>query len=253
MINIVVPMAGLGSRFVGLEAAPKPLIEVEPGKLMIDYVIGYLSLPEPHRFIFVCRQEHVDRFNLDRLLPSKTSAAEIVSTRILTRGPAASALLAAGSIDSTDELIVAYCDCYLEVDFTVSLATFRSRGADGGMLLYPSDSPNDSYAITNSDGWVLRVAEKQVISCEATAGLYYFRQGRDYVSAARSMIAEAPSDGPEHFVSTVYNALIGRGQKVLSIPIKRTERIEMGTPADLAEARAWLRASKMTSAAGGGR
>jgi NDP-sugar pyrophosphorylase family protein len=240
MINIVVPMAGLGSRFEGTgEVSPKPLIEVFPGTRMIDLVVEYLSVREPHQFIFVCLGAHTEAHGYLRTLAPPAGRSEVVVTESVTRGPAMTALLARNLIDNGDELLVAYCDLFLDIDVLAFIHALRQSGAAGGLLTYPSTSAAESYAQLAADGTVLRTAEKQVISPDATAGLYYFRHGRDFVAGTVAMAAASPS-GPELFVAPVYNQLIARGQHVRSYPISRSRRIEMGTPADLAEARAWF-------------
>src|SRR5215216_5252933 len=113
MINIVVPMAGRGSRFAGMENdVPKPLIQVVPGKAMIEYVIDYLTFAEPHRFIFVCLATHERFCGFKEFFHGKTSSHEIVLASEITAGPAASVLLAEPFIDNENELIVAYCDMF---------------------------------------------------------------------------------------------------------------------------------------------
>jgi hypothetical protein len=109
MINIVVPMAGNGSRFVKTgQIIPKPLIEVLHGKRMIEYVIDYATLPEPHRFIFVCLEDHHRAH--DCFLKQSTNNYELIVSKNVTSGPAATALLAKELVDDSSELIIAYCD-----------------------------------------------------------------------------------------------------------------------------------------------
>ncbi|WP_197703920.1 hypothetical protein [Cohaesibacter sp. ES.047] len=56
MLNIVIPMAGAGSRFAAAGyKLPKPLIEVQ-GVPMIKLVIKNLRTTTPHRFVFICQQ-----------------------------------------------------------------------------------------------------------------------------------------------------------------------------------------------------
>lgn len=240
MINVVVPMAGRGSRFARTHyGLPKPLIEVQPGKRMVDYVIDYLTLPEPHRFIFVCLGEHDRAYNLKSYFRRKTSGHEIIITESVTAGPAASALLAERFIENDEELLVAYCDMFLTIDMARFLAWSRRRGADGSVIAYPSTNPMDSYAKIDVNGRVTETAEKVLISDTATAGLYYFRSGRDFVLAARKMLANKPSRGIELFVSPCFNELIRRGKVVLAYSIRRDEKIEMGTPDDLRRSQLW--------------
>ncbi len=237
MITIVVPMAGRGSRFAGTaEPLPKPLIEVLPGRRMIDYVVRYLTLDEPHRFVFVCLGEHDRRFDFAHTLAPQAGGIELALTETVTRGPAASALLAERFMDD-GELLIAYSDNYLTTDMAAYLEHVRARGADGAVVVYPSQGAMESYVTIDTAGCVLRAAEKEVISLTATAGLYYFRRGRDFADAARRMIAREDAREREFFVCPVYNELIADGKLVVAYPIQRGEKIEMGSPEDLAEAR----------------
>ena len=117
----------------------------------------------------------------------------------------------------------------------------RKRGVDGGLFVYPSRDPMESYAVLDASGGVLRTAEKLRISDHATAGLYYFRRGSVYASAAAARIARDAANAVEPFVCPVYNELIDAGHPVAAWPIERHRNIEMGTPDDLAEARLHLR------------
>ncbi len=241
MINIVVPMAGRGSRFAGSEEnTPKPLIEVEPGKRMIEYVIDYLTLPEPHRFIFVCLEHHHRRYDFHGLFRPWVNDYQLVLTNTVTSGPAASALLAKDFVDNDSELLIAYCDCFFTVHPSSFVQHARRHRADGALIIYPSDSALDAYAEIDGDGRVVRTAEKEIISTTAAAGFYYFREGRDYVAAAGEMIATAADHRVEFFVCPAYNELIRQGKTVVPFLIERDQKIEMGTREDLARSRQWL-------------
>jgi NDP-sugar pyrophosphorylase family protein len=241
MINIVVPMAGRGSRFAGTNEWPKPLIEVIEGKRMIEFVIDYLTLAEPHRFFFVCLAEHERAFGISQMLRQKVPTSKVILTETVTRGPAASAHLASPFIDIGEELLVAYCDSFLTIDMAHYLNHARSMRADGMVGIYPSRNPMESYAEVDSCGSVLKTAEKSVISPNATAGLYYFRRGQDFVSAAERTMAREVDSGTELFVCPLYNELIAERKSVTSYPMRRSQSVEMGTPEDLSRSRLFLR------------
>lgn len=236
MLNIVVPMAGRGSRLAAAGQSPKPFIEVESGRPMISYVVEHLRFAEPHRFVFVARADKARDHGFADLLARLAPSHELVLVDAVTGGPAETTLLATPRVADDDELIVAYCDCYFTIDLDAALSRWRRRDADGGVLIYPSRGPMEAYALLSADGLVEHIAEKRVISADAVAGLYYFRRAGDFVTAARQTLAAAPS-GTEVFVSSVYNALIARGGVVPGERIDREQRVEMGTTADLALAR----------------
>ena len=209
---------------------------------MIDLVIDRLVRIRDHRFVFCCLKSHVDEFGLDEHLRRHVANALIVTTDVVTRGPLETALLAAPHIDTSDEVFVAYCDGFMDIDLNAALEGFRAATADGGLFLFPSKGVMNSYATVDPNGRVTRVAEKQVISAEATFGQYYFRQGSRFLSLARATLADADPQGPEVFVSVVYNRLIAEGGLVLARRFDRNARVEMGTPDDLARLRAHLAA-----------
>ena len=234
-------MAGNGSRFAESgESEPKPFIQVVPGKRMVEYAIEYLTVDEPHRFIFVCLKRHDLAFGLKGFFSARTDNFDLVLTEKVTSGPAASALLADNLIETPDELLIAYCDCFLNIDVDEFLGRMRKSAADGGLITYPSTGGMEAYVELASDGRVLRTAEKQRIGPLAAAGLYYFKDGQQFVRAARRMIADDQQHGRESFVCPVFNNLIAAGKSVLSHRIERAQRIEMGTPEDLASSRLWL-------------
>jgi NDP-sugar pyrophosphorylase family protein len=239
MIAIVVPMAGNGARFVAERYdVPKPLIEVEPGRRMIDYVIASLSDIGPHHFYFVCRSAHVEAYDLKHHFAARTEAFTIVEAPGPTRGPASSALLAAPHLDGDGDLLIAYSDGFLAIDMRRFIERCRASGADGVIPTYPSVNPAYSYARIDPSGRILETAEKRRISPSALAGQYYFRRGRDFIAAARRMIALERTAAGEFFVAPVYNELIADGATVLAHPIPPAADIDLGTPADLERFRA---------------
>ena len=75
-MNILIPMAGAGSRFEQAGYTfPKPLIEIH-GKPMIQKVVENLNLEG--RFIFLVQKEHYEKYALQYLLPLIAPGSEIV-------------------------------------------------------------------------------------------------------------------------------------------------------------------------------
>ncbi len=115
-VNIVIPMAGEGSRFrqVGYHK-PKPFIDVA-GRPMVEWVFGNLDSPliSP-RFIIIVRKEHDERWDLARKLRSIRPGLDVVYCDKLTDGAACTTLLARPLIDNDTPLLVANADQYMEV------------------------------------------------------------------------------------------------------------------------------------------
>lgn len=236
MLNIVVPMAGAGSRFaaVGFKD-PKPLIPVH-GKPMIQWVIHNLRPTEPHRFIFICQRAHVRQYGLTPLLQRWAPGCQVIQLDVLTEGAACTVLQARHLIDDANPLMIANSDQYIDIDINRYLQASRAKGLDGLIMTMHADDPKWSYASRGPTGHVTRVAEKQVISNEATVGIYNFARGSDFVGAAQAMIARGERVNGEFYVAPTYNALIAQGRKIgiHNIGQEGDGMHGLGTPDDLA-------------------
>lgn len=236
MLNIVIPMAGAGSRFakVGYKE-PKPLIPVH-GVPMIQLVIDNLRPSTPHRFIFICRSEHLHSFDLDRKL--KTWAGEnsvVLSVDQLTEGAACTVLLAKHLFDNDEPLMIANCDQYVDASIDAYLADMDRRDLDGLIMTLTADDPKWSYVALDEVGHVTECVEKKVISQHATVGIYNYRKGCDFVRAAEAMIAKDLRVNNEFYVAPVYNQLIEQGGKfgIYGVGAEGDGMYGLGIPTDL--------------------
>ncbi|MBQ9306952.1 MAG: glycosyltransferase family 2 protein [Clostridia bacterium] len=212
MLNIVIPMAGRGSRFANAGyAQPKPLIDVY-GHPMIAYVVKNITPKRPHRFIFVCQKEHLEAFALADTLHSMCGECEIVTIDHITEGAACTVLLAKQFIDSQDPLMIANSDQYVDTDINRYLDAMGDR--DGLIMTMPAEDPKWSYIRCDAQGLVTLVREKQVISHEATVGIYNYAHGADFVRYAEEMIAKDIRVGGEFYVAPVYNEMIAGGKRI---------------------------------------
>lgn len=235
MINIVIPMAGKGSRFANAGySCPKPLIPVH-GKPMIQVVIENLRPQCEHRFIFICQNQHIQQYNLNSLLPALTPHPEIIGIDKITEGQACSVLLAKQFINTDTPLLTANSDQYIDTSIDDYLKDMSTRSLDGLIMTMKADSPKWSYARTNQQGMVVEVAEKRVISPNATVGIFAFRHGHDFVSAAEKMISENMRVNGEFYTSPCYNYLIQEGKRIgiYDIGSEGNGMYGLGIPEDL--------------------
>lgn len=213
MLNIVIPMAGRGSRFVdkGYEQ-PKPLIEVH-GRPMIQLVIENIRPSCEHRFVFLCRNEHLREHALGEQLERWAPGCVVIGIDQVTEGAACTVLLAREHINTEHPLMIANCDQWVDVDIDVYLASLEDS-ADGLIMTMWADDPKWSF-VELARGRATRVVEKEVISNHATVGIYNFKRGSDFVWAAERMIEQQLRVNDEFYVAPVYNQLIDVGRKVV--------------------------------------
>ena len=228
-LTVLIPMAGAGSRFakVGYKV-PKPLIEFN-GKPMIKHVIDNLNMDA--QFVFVVQKEHYEKYNLGSYLELMVPGCQIVQTDGLTAGAACTTLLAKDFINNDRHLLIANSDQFVQWSSCEFMYSMLCDDADGGILTFEANDPKWSYVKLNSDGYACEVAEKKVISNEATVGIYYWKRGSDYVRLAEQMIAADIRVNNEFYVCPVYNELFKEKSRV---KIFRAEHMwGLGTPEDL--------------------
>jgi NDP-sugar pyrophosphorylase family protein len=235
MINIVVPMAGAGSRFSSAGyKQPKPFIEIF-GKPMIQWVIENLETKRDHRFIFICQEKHVSEYQFDIILKQICPNSLVVPINIWTQGAAETVLFASKMIDNDNPLVIANSDQYIEYNLEGFYESVSTGNANGSILTMNSSSPKWSYISYDEDSQVIEVREKEVISDEATVGIYGFRRGEDFVRCARRMIEKDLRVNGEFYVAPVYNELIQEGCKIRfeNIGSDAKQMNGLGTPEDL--------------------
>lgn len=227
-MNILIPMAGAGSRFASQGYTfPKPLIEIY-GKPMIQFVVENINIKA--NYIFIVQKEHYQKYNLNYLLPLIAPKCNIVQVDGLTEGAACTTLLAKKFVDNDKPLLIANSDQYVEWNSSDFLYKMQNQKVDAGILTFESTHPKWSY-VKVENGLVTEVAEKKPISNIATVGIYYWKQGRDYVKYAEQIISKNIRVNNEFYVCPVFNEAVQDNKKISIFNIEKMWGI--GTPEDL--------------------
>ena len=224
--NILVPMAGLGSRVIkeGFKV-PKQIINIKD-KHLIDISLDCLNYKDCN-LIFVLRDEHVYNHHMDELLIKKFGAdISIVVLDQLTDGSVCSCLFAEQLIDNDAPLVIHTLDIEFRPVFDPHV--METLDADGLILTFKSNSTNYSYAQLDKDGNVIKTAEKKAISPNACVGIYGFKKGSDFCKYAREMIERDLRTKNEFYISPLYNVLIEDGKKIVTEDVDKMHIF--GTP-----------------------
>jgi HAD superfamily hydrolase (TIGR01509 family) len=230
-MNVLIPMAGAGSRFAKVGYTfPKPLIDVK-GKPMIQVVAEMLNVEA--NFIYIVQKSHREQYNLDTLLNLITPNCKIVEVDGMTEGAACTTLLAKELINNDSPLILSNSDQFIEWDSTEFMYKMNEKDYDGGIICFPATHPKWSFAKTDENNIISEVAEKNPISDQATAGIYYWKKGSDYVKYAEQMIEKDIRVNNEFYVCPVYNEAIQDNKIVYNHKIPAENMWGLGTPEDL--------------------
>jgi beta-phosphoglucomutase-like phosphatase (HAD superfamily)/dTDP-glucose pyrophosphorylase len=228
-LNILIPMAGAGSRFQQAGYTfPKPLIEVN-NKPMIQVVVENLNIDA--NYIYVVQKSHREKYNLDTMLNLITPGCKIVEVDVLTEGAACTALLAKDFINNDNPLFFANSDQFVEWDSNEFMYKMQESNCDGGIVTFKATHPKWSFARIDDNGFVTEVAEKNPISDNATVGFYYWKHGSDFVKYAEQMIEKNIRVNNEFYVCPVYNQAIEDSKKIRIF--ESGKMWGLGTPEDL--------------------
>jgi len=234
-MNIVIPMAGAGSRFACAGYTdPKPLIPIH-GVPMIKVVIDNCTPSRAHRFIFICQSAHVATYGLLEKLEAWAPGCVLVEIDGLTEGTACTVLQAKHLIDDDTPVMIVNSDQYCDVDIDAYLQAMDNSDADGLIMTMKANDPKWSFVGFDEQGFINRVVEKEAISDEATVGVYNFKSGRQLVAALQTMIDNDLRVNGEFYVAPAYNEIIAGQGKVVhhNIGSEACGMYGLGIPADL--------------------
>lgn len=228
-MNVVIPMAGNGSRFSSAGYTfPKPLIEVN-GKPMIQTVVDNLAIDA--NFIFIVQKEHRLKYNLDSMLSLISPDCDIIEVENVTEGAACTVLLAEKFINNDQPLVIANSDQYIEWNSLDFFYKMNEQNLDAGIVTFNSTHPKWSYAKLDQNGYVIEVAEKNPISDIATVGVYWWKKGSDFVKYAQQMIHKNIRINNEFYVCPVFNEALLDDFKIKNFDV--LNMWGLGTPEDL--------------------
>lgn len=216
MLNVLIPLAGSSIFFENSNYMyPKPLIEVK-GRPMIQHVIEDLqTIKDEINFIFAVNAQDCRKFYIDNVLRLLTNQkADIIKIDKETAGAACTALLAIESINNDDPLIISNGDQCFDIPLDQFITSFKERNLDAGVVCFDSVHPRWSYALMDKDGQVIETSEKKPISNSAIAGLFYFKHGKDFVTAAMKSIKKDASVDSRYYIAPVLNELVLENRKI---------------------------------------
>jgi bifunctional N-acetylglucosamine-1-phosphate-uridyltransferase/glucosamine-1-phosphate-acetyltransferase GlmU-like protein len=247
-IQLIIPMSGIGKRFIdaGYDV-PKYLIEVN-GKLIIEHVVNLF--PGVEDVTFVCNCLHIGKYNLEKILRDIKPNCKInVVSDYDRKGPVHSISKIFDFINDDKEVIISYCDYGTDWNFDKFLLDTRKRDADGAIACYKGFHPHmlgsDNYAFCKEkDRFLIEIKEKESFTDNkmdeyASNGTYFFKNGKILKKYFKELIDKDINIKGEYYVSMVYNLLVKDKLKVSLFEI--VKMLQWGTPYDLEIYKGWLR------------
>lgn len=248
-LRVVIPMSGLGSRFAEAGYREiKPLIPVM-GKPIVEWVCD--MFPGADAFLFICREEHLETTNLREELQRIRPEGQIVSIPGHKLGPVYAVHCAADLINDDEEVVVNYCDFFMDWDFGDFRETMQQNSSAGGIPCYTGFHPHllhaeNVYAVCKTDHQMhlTDIREKHRFDPDPeknyhSAGTYYFRSGKLMKQVFAEMLdrPDLVLNG-EYYVSLAYRPMLENNMDILVYDGIR-HFCQWGTPRDLQEFQNW--------------
>lgn len=247
-MKLIVPMSGLGSRFIAAGyTAPKPLILVE-GKPIIAHVLD--MFPSISDVTFICNEDHLANTEMRAILTALRPDATIISTLSKKLGPVHALTYTFAHLPDDEPVIVSYCDFTQSWDFEAFQTKAAAENFAGAVPAYTGFHPHllrrNLYAgiQTNDVGMMSAIQEKHCFTPNPedslhSSGVYYFSSGALLKETSTKMIAEQNTLNGEYYVSMLYPYLLEDNLPMYVPPV--THFMQWGTPEDLEEYEAWSR------------
>ena len=235
-MNVLVLLSGSSQSFKDAGFIyPKNLTEMA-GKPLIQHVMQSLAPLKKSNANFICtlRQDENQAQHTGKVLQLMDPDIRVLEITGNTSGAACSALIAVDHIDNDSPLVITNGDQILQdIDIPKVVQTFRKNDWDAGVIVFEDIHPRWSFVKCDEKGMVIEAAEKRPISKYATAGFYYFKQGRDFIAAAKEMIKKDAHLNGLFYICPAINEMVLRQAKVGIYQIERTNYRSLATPADV--------------------
>jgi hypothetical protein len=229
-INIVIPMAGLGSRFKieGFKNI-KPLIPLN-GKTFIEWSVDSVDFKNIEtQFIFIILEEHrnIVYNHLKYIKPN----CIILSVPEVTRGAVETALTAENYINNDTPLIITNSDQIFEWNKEKYIEYLKNTNTNADVIVVNSNTNKFSYILLDEHNYGVKLTEKEVISNNALVGIHYWKHGKFFVESGRELINKNIRTNNEFYISLSYNILIDKNIKVTCYKLSDNEKyLSIGTP-----------------------
>lgn len=236
MVQLVIPMAGLGSRFASQGyPLPKPFLPIG-GKTMLETVVENLYCDGLQKLVLVLREEHSNQFTsvlkkVEAFLGEKSVQLSVVLLSQLSEGPAHSVFLARHELELDAPLLIANSDQFVRGGVSDIYDSEALKKGQNAIYVIESNDPKWSFATLDARGFVYNVVEKEVVSNHATAGIYLFHSAKEFLGGFSRQVTKDDRTNNEFYVGPVFN-YIESPTRCIYLGKDRQRFFGLGTPED---------------------
>ena len=224
MNNLVIPAAGLSSRFPGMK--PKWLLTHPDGSLMIKKVLGSFKLANYDRVVITILRDHCQKYNADLMIQQLFgTSVEVCILEQQTKDPAETIAKTIQMMDLKGFITIKDSDCYVSADYPIDKQFIC------GLTIDKMDDivriHNKSFIIKNDENIITDIIEKKVVSDTVCLGVYCLDIGN--LMSAYDKINSSPvyRHDNEMYISHIVSYLISQNDILHFVEAKQF--IDWGT------------------------
>jgi len=224
MDNLVIPAAGLSSRFPGMK--PKWLLTHPDGSLMIKKVLGSFKLANYDRVVITILRDHCQKYNADLMIQQLFgTSVEVCILEQQTKDPAETIAKTIQMMDLKGFITIKDSDCYVSADYPIDKQFIC------GLTIDKMDDivriHNKSFIIKNDENIITDIIEKKVVSDTVCLGVYCL--DIDNLMSAYDKINSSPvyRHDNEMYISHIVSYLISQNDILHFVEAKQF--IDWGT------------------------
>ncbi|MGL4343326.1 MAG: sugar phosphate nucleotidyltransferase [Metamycoplasmataceae bacterium] len=235
-IQVVIPAAGLGTRFQGTEFLNlKPFI-IFNNKTMFEWVIlGFKSKKYDVKIDIIVNENLKLHYGNEIKYLEKNYDVKFNYINLITEGPTATSLFLYDKLNNNDTLLIANCDQIVDMNFDDYLDEHFMTKIDGSLLAFEEKekSARWSYMDFDNDKFIKSVKSKIPYTKWAVVGWHCFSKSKDFLRSGIMQIINQDKANGEYYLEATFNYLIKQGKKAKAIIISEEKMHGVGTPDDL--------------------
>lgn len=229
---IIIPMAGLSSRFFKAGyTLPKYQLSLPNEQTIFEWAISsFEHYFQKDKFIFIVR----DVFDTPKFVKEKIQKLGIDQYEIIvldheTCGQAETVALGLKHLKDQEQ----NQECYI---FNIDSKRYQfikpaiSKHCDGYLEVFKGEGEHWSFIELNDQNSVIRTTEKNRISDLCSDGLYFFKHISVFLNLVEDALREQDFVNNELYIAPLYNRMIQRGDTVSYDLIKSQQISFCGTP-----------------------
>lgn len=238
-LNLIIPMAGSGSRFKNKGYKEfKPFIKIDQ-KYMVEKIID--NFPEyVEKWVITCK-EYLKDSEIEFL---KTKNTNVIYIDPHKEGPAYSIIQASKELPLDQSFFISYCD----IDWTWNFNDTKSElDKDGIIFTHSSFHPhklinNKSAFCKEKENRLIEIKEKESFTSNwmnepLSIGLFFVKNGHEMINSIKNLIKKNIRVNDEFFPSLIFNEMVNNKKKIL---LKEVDYfIHWGIPEQLEDFKEW--------------